>query len=508
MLHVLDKKEVEEVRSMLSNFQVENFKAFENTGAIDIKPLTFLTGINSAGKSSIIQALLLLKQTLESTPTAALAPGKGRLLEQSLGDNFNDFIFGRPALDDAELVYQLSFTFDPSNDRNIYDDCQAMFESMEQPYPDGELSAKLRIVFSWGSFGHRGRPTVRVSDLDIDLELNQKALVGLQISPTTDGIYGVSFIQDKTAPFLQQIAFSSLEIDGLSSFLPDSLVISSQPTLFETRSIPVSFMRLFRDCFAAVRRDLSKEISYLNSFRKPPSRVYTTGQTSGGMLTPDGSNVAEVLWQLRKEKVKFVHPRDGKKQKSLPEMTDYVLRKVLGLQQTVSVDQVAKDILEIRVRTLGPKSLPVTLADVGLGYNQILPVIVQGLLTPPGGLAIFEQPEIHLHPNVQARLIVFFVGLIRSGRHILVETHSSHMIDSLCLEIAKNRKELEEQVNVLFVHPPDKEHRSARIESVKINRYGEVLNWPSGFMPDTLALRRELLQESIAKHEEDARKPQ
>jgi predicted ATPase len=181
---------------------------------------------------------------------------------------------------------------------------------------------------------------------------------------------------------------------------------------------------------------------------------------------------------------------------------------VLGLQQTVSVDQVAKDILEIRVRTLGPKSLPVTLADVGLGYNQILPVIVQGLLTPPGGLAIFEQPEIHLHPNVQARLIVFFVGLIRSGRHILVETHSSHMIDSLCLEIAKNRKELEEQVNVLFVHPPDKEHRSARIESVKINRYGEVLNWPSGFMPDTLALRRELLQESIAKHEEDARKPQ
>ena len=497
---------------MLSNFQVENFKAFENTGAIDIKPLTFLTGINSAGKSSIIQALLLLKQTLESTPTAALAPGKGRFLEQSLGDNFNDFIFGRPSLDKAELVYQLSFTFDSSNDINIYNDCRAMFEAMKEPYPDGELSANLRIVFRWGSFGHRGRPTVRVSDLDINLQLDQQALVGLQISPTTDGMYGVSSIEDKTASFLQHIAFSSLEIDGLSSFLPDSLVISSQPTptLFETRPIPipVSFMRLFRDFFAAIRRDLSKEISYLNSFRKPPSRVYTTGQTSGGMLTPDGSNVAEVLWQLRKEKVKFVHPRDGKKQKSLPEMTDYVLREVLGLQQTVSVDQATKDILEIKVRTLGPEPLPVTLADVGLGYNQILPVIVQGLLTPPGGLAIFEQPEIHLHPNVQAKLIVFFVGLIRSGRHILVETHSSHMIDSLCLEITKNRKALEEQVNVLFVHPPDRKHRSARIESVKINRYGEVLNWPSGFMPDTLALRRELLQESIAKHEEDARKPQ
>ena len=78
---------------MLTGFRVQNFKAFQDTGPIDLAPLTLLSGVNSAGKSSLIQMLLLLKQTLESGPSQALNPGQGPFLEQSLGDNFNDFLF-------------------------------------------------------------------------------------------------------------------------------------------------------------------------------------------------------------------------------------------------------------------------------------------------------------------------------------------------------------------------------------------------------------------------------
>ena len=101
---------------MLTDVQVQNFKVFEDTGRLHLKPITLLSGINSAGKSSIIQALLLLKQTLDSAPSLALAPGKGAWLEQSLGDNFNDFIFGRPDLEDATLAYTLGFAYDPAVD--------------------------------------------------------------------------------------------------------------------------------------------------------------------------------------------------------------------------------------------------------------------------------------------------------------------------------------------------------------------------------------------------------
>jgi predicted ATPase len=137
-----------------------------------------------------------------------------------------------------------------------------------------------------------------------------------------------------------------------------------------------------------------------------------------------------------------------------------------------------------------------------LGYNQILPVVVQGLLTPPGGLVIFEQPEIHLHPDVQAKLITFFVGLARSGRRVLVETHSSHMIEYLCLEIAQDPTNwLADHAQALFVHAPDADHPSARIEPIAITPYGEILNWPPNFMPDIAALDEKIIQAGFAKRE-------
>jgi predicted ATPase len=227
------------------------------------------------------------------------------------------------------------------------------------------------------------------------------------------------------------------------------------------------------------------------------------------MLEPDGSNVAEVLWQLRDQEVEFVQQDDTKLTMPLPEMTDYVLQTLLNLRQPVKVEQVAKDILEIRVGTLGPEPFTVTLSDVGLGYNQILPVVVQGLLTPPGGLVILEQPEIHLHPDVQAKLVTFFAGLAKSDRRVLIETHSSHIIEHLCLAIAQDKTDwLAKNAQVLFVHAPDQEHPSARIEPVDITPYGEILNWPPHFLPDIAELDEKIIRAAFAKQEADARSSQ
>jgi predicted ATPase len=257
-----------------------------------------------------------------------------------------------------------------------------------------------------------------------------------------------------------------------------------------------------------VREDLSSDVYYLNSFREPPSRVYTTGQTSGGLLEPDGSNFAEVLWQLRDEDVEFVDPETKeKKQLPLSRMTDFVLQEVLELRQSVRVEQPTKDVLEVGVETLGPDPVLVALPDVGLGYNQILPVVIQGLLTPPRGLVIFEQPEIHLHPDVQAQLISFFTGLARSGRRVLVETHSSHMIEHLCLEIAQDETNwLADGARTLFVHAPDSTHDSAHIETIEITPYGEILNWPPSFLPDTAALDEKIIKAGFSKRQKDQRR--
>ncbi|MEA3339442.1 MAG: hypothetical protein U9R15_05695 [Chloroflexota bacterium] len=127
----------------------------------------------------------------------------------------------------------------------------------------------------------------------------------------------------------------------------------------------------------------------------------------------------------------------------------------------------------------------------------------KGLLTPPGGLVIFEQTKIHPRHDIQARPIKFFEGLARAGRRVLVETHSSYMVDRLCLETVKDCSNwLVEHSSVLFVHPPDQDHDSARIELVEIDPNGWILNYPRGFLPDTAALKEEILKQSFAKRRE------
>ncbi len=58
------------------------------------------------------------------------------------------------------------------------------------------------------------------------------------------------------------------------------------------------------------------------------------------------------------------------------------------------------------VQAKGRRALP--LAAVGVGVSQILPILVMGLLAPTNTLLVVEQPELHLHPSVQARLGDFF----------------------------------------------------------------------------------------------------
>ena len=76
---------------------------------------------------------------------------------------------------------------------------------------------------------------------------------------------------------------------------------------------------------------------------------------------------------------------------------------------------------------------PVTLADVGFGINQILPVVVEGVdffTGAEGRILCVEQPEIHLHPRLQAHLADLMIANITGDgeKQWIVETHSELLI--------------------------------------------------------------------------------
>jgi len=80
---------------------------------------------------------------------------------------------------------------------------------------------------------------------------------------------------------------------------------------------------------------------------------------------------------------------------------------------------------EFQIRLYDKKNgVHVKLSDVGVGVSQVLPIIVQSSISG-NGILLIEQPELHLHPALQANLADVF---IHSGGHVLIETHSEHLI--------------------------------------------------------------------------------
>ena len=135
----------------------------------------------------------------------------------------------------------------------------------------------------------------------------------------------------------------------------------------------------------------------------------------------------------------------------------------------------------------------VTLADVGYGINQILPVIIEGIASQEGAILCVEQPEIHLHPRLQANIADLMIDTIADEpgkrKQWIVETHSELLILRLQRRIREGKIKPED-ISVLYVDPNDE---STEGSAIKVLRLGEDSYfkdpWPDGFFDDGLKER-------------------
>ncbi len=464
--------ETKGVLKMITTLSLRNFKAFSKIDDLQIKPITVLTGVNSSGKSCILHSLLLLKQSLESDIKGEALLLEGPYLQYS---HLREIAFGLPQTAGTSIFYDLGIeTADGT--RHV----RLEFRHKKIPGRAAEEGTVINL-FEFQLDQGNNYASFRLRSGKYSWPRNLRP-IRLNFPDGYEPEKSERVIFDKFLPkyiersiFRKSIAGEPVDSDRILAQLP-------------VEAASAELMRLI----SKIRREISN-IRYLGPVRAKPRRAYVHYSAARYDLDEDGANAAHIFWLRRNEIVKW----KGIERSLSEALTDCL--NLLGLKQNVSPRQSSRIVYQLEVETFVDNSKKVTIADVGFGYSQVLPILLRGLLSPKEALIMFEQPEIHLHPSCRANLADFFIELMKSGRRILLETHSTEIIDRLRLRSIENQ-ELGESINVVFVEPPKVRSSSgSTIKQLTLNSDGMFDEWPDGFCDESQKLASDLIRARTKK---------
>ena len=166
--------------------------------------------------------------------------------------------------------------------------------------------------------------------------------------------------------------------------------------------------------------------------------------------------------------------------------------EILGLGQEITSEKISEMVYQIGLKIKNSNSA-VSLADVGFGYSQVLPVILLGLLNNNDNLLLIEQPEIHLHPSSASKLADLFLAFIKDKKKFIIETHSQELINKLRLRVIQDPS-LKELINIVFI---DQDENGTQIKQFEIDETGMFPEWPKGFLDESENIAREILKARV-----------
>lgn len=414
---------------MFSTLHLTNFKAWRDTGELKLKPVTMLLGTNSSGKSSLIQSLLLLKQTVQS-PDRTVHLNLG-------GDEVNDlFNFGSfdDVLNRAALTprqFSVAFDFERSSTSRIH---------------QGHFAC---------SYGKTSSGSVAVQTMTIRTGENE-----FRVVRRDKGAFSV-FVDSEALPRVKGRSYAPERSIALSADAIAALDKEGQ---------------LAEDLSLAIRREL-EGINYLGPLRRKPERDYPWNKTKPGEVGADGRAAIDAL--LASALLK------GEGQNEVVDGVSKWLKRMKVAEKLEVRQQGRSSRYELVIHRDG---VACNLRDVGIGVSQVLPVLVLTYFAPPGSTIILEEPEIHLHPLAQSVLAELFVEVSRQRNvQFIVETHSEHLFRRLQTLVARGTVG-NEAVAMYFV---ETKRKMASLRELLLDEYGRVKDWPKGFFGDALGETRE-----------------
>lgn len=414
---------------MITHIHVKNFKSWRDSGGVKLAPLTGFFGTNSSGKSSLLQMLLLLKQTAEHS------------------DSNEVIFFG----DENSLV-------------NLGNFREVIHEHEEQKLLKLGLGCKLQDPFTAkfprvNSYNHFTDFQMEVDSFSFEVAI--EAINGI---PMVEHIcYNVGSDEDLRMKwkdgYLSYGQFNE-RASGIKSFY--HLSGSRRDNLLQ--HLASSFKTLF------------SHVYYLGPTRVHPQRLYHWEKTHPKEIDLWGNEAVDALLSARVRQLTTAYNGESV---SIEKRISKWLQK-LNLADSFwlgAIGNLSDNNYEVRIQK-SPKSAKVTLADMGHGVADLFPLLVHCCYVPEGSILILEQPGVHLHPQAQAELADLLIEVITERNlQILIESHSEHLLTRLQLHIAE-QKIAASDTALYFC---ENENGVSTIKSLDVDELGNITNWPPNF---------------------------
>lgn len=457
---------------LLTELRIRDVKSLRGSHRVPLAPLTLVYGPNSAGKSSVIQSLLLLAQSASAGQFVA----KGSL---------------------ADLGSFVSLVSEHDMHRSIG---VGVDFGIVSPWPASGGSVHPSFVRQVDvAFGTHGGTVAFPAEASVGVS-GLRPLRATRNAPDRPWIIDVATL-DSWAELLADPDRAFLDPrrrrtgpGGTPAALARALKVLQRLPDVEVTAEPGSIVprgvsmpettlgsidpkdQLERRLSQAMRgidselERLAEAIIYLGPIRPAPER-FSTRTSDGripshaGYLYDNDSAVGEVNSWLKKLGIPY---------------SMQVLALTVGGSNASIGDLVAMVLQDLR------SGVEVSPADVGYGISQVLPIVVECLRNSETLICV-EQPELHLHPRLQANLAELMVeATARSGagNQIIAETHSEHMLLRLQRLV---REQALDPADVAIIYVDQDASGQVDLQRLRLGPDGQFLDpWPTGFFDDTL----------------------
>jgi predicted ATPase len=437
------KPKPEKTPQGITHITVGGYKSIAREQTIEIRPLTILAGANSSGKSSIMQPLLLLKQTLE----APYDPG-------------------------ALLL----------NGPNV------KFTSVEQ------------MLTRIGKVGHHSKLTtaVRFAENEVQLFFDRSAKKQLDLQRQKANIAGRKSelkVGDLTANIVARGGLDDyyrMAPDGISySVVRDRCFLEVSMSVEMRTNLPAG---IGEGPFTVLKPaehfgPSVQAVIHLPGLRGNPARAYPVAAFGASFPGTFEVYTASVLLHWSGDRVDEKLDQIGADLKNLGLSSKVKAGFVNDVQVELKVGRVPK------VGRGGAHDL-VNIADVGFGVSQTLPVVVALLAAEPGQLVYLEQPEIHLHPRAQIAMAQVLANAAIRGVKVVAETHSSLLLLGIQSLVAEGKLPRDKVILHWFER---NEEGATDIRSAELDEAGRFGDWPEDFDDVTLEVQSRYLDAAEAR---------